>query len=737
VSVPLPPDTSQIRRRRSLSDVWRVLRTILIGVLYVVGVTLILLFPILPLRTPFDLEVGAIAPEDIRTPRQISYVSTIETEAARQAARSSVSDVYDPADPRAGRQQVRLARQIMDFIANVRADPFASDDLRREYLDQIISLNGAPELRYELLDLTDSQFEQVEREAVALIEETMSGTVREGRVDDATSRLELVVSTDFPEELIPLVVGIARTLIVPNSYLNVAATEQARADAAAAIPEIRHSFQPGEVVIRAGDPINEVNHEALVALGLATQSITWRDVASAMLVSLLSLVLFVVYMVAWNPAWTMRTRYLLVSVVLFLIFLVTAQIMIPGSVVVGFLFPAAALALTLTPLLGLPFTILGMFILSWLVGFISGGSFEMALFTAITGLLAAGSLQRGAKLSSFFLSGIFAAMGGMGVLLAFRLPIQTDSVRLAQLLFISLLNGFFSAGIALVLLFVVGNITGIMTSIQLIDLMRPDHPLQRRMQREALGSYQHTLSVANLVEAAAEEIGANSLLARVGTLYHDVGKASNPGFFIENRTEGQPDPHEGLSPLASARIIRAHIADGVRLARKYRLPQQIINYIPEHHGTTTIAFFLNIAREQARENGIRLDESEFYYDGPIPQTRESAILMLADGCESAVRANRPSAEDEIEAIVNRIIQHRIDQHQLDDSGLTLTDIRVVKDTFVRTLKGMYHPRVKYPGDERPALPDAPDAGLTDQAAPSGDSTLPQPDLQIGTQNSSA
>jgi cyclic-di-AMP phosphodiesterase PgpH len=268
-----------------------------------------------------------------------------------------------------------------------------------------------------------------------------------------------------------------------------------------------------------------------------------------------------------------------------------------------------------------------------------------------------------------------------------------------------------------VLLFVIGNITGITTSIQLIDLMRPDHPLQRKMQKEALGSYQHTLSVANLVEAAAEAIGANTLLARVGTLYHDVGKSANPGFFVENRGDNQSNPHEGLSPLASARIIRAHVQDGVRLARKNRIPPQIISFIPEHHGTTPIAFFLNLARQEAQDQGIHLDESEFYYEGPIPSSREAAILMLADGCESAVRANRPSTEDEIEAIVSRIIQQRIDQHQLDDSNLTLTDIRRVRDSFVRTLRGMYHPRVKYPGDEKPALPGSSHPPALPEAAP--------------------
>jgi hypothetical protein len=176
---------------------------------------------------------------------------------------------------------------------------------------------------------------------------------------------------------------------------------------------------------------------------------------------------------------------------------------------------------------------------------------------------------------------------------------------------------------------------------------------------------------------------------------------ANPGFFIENRTEGQPDPHEGLSPLASARLIKAHVAEGIRLARRHRLPPRLVAFIPEHHGTTPISFFLALAQAEAAATGTPLDESEFYYDGPIPQSRETALLMLADGCESAVRANRPSTREDVEAVVSRIIQQRIDQHQLDESGLTLNDLRTIRDAFVRTLQGMYHPRVRYPSDETP------------------------------------
>ena len=724
------PDHSnhEAGERRPVKKFWERLRFVLISLLFVAGTTAILLFPILPSRRLYNLKLGDIVPEDIRATTQVSYVSQIETEAAREAAAASVGDVYDPPDPRIGRQQVRKARQIMDFIATVRADPYADEDLKISYLERITDLDLPPEMETDLLTITDSQFEQVSQEVVRLVEDAMSGEVKEGQEEQVRSQLELRVSTDLPEVLIPLTVSVAHDLVVANRTLNVEATERARQEAAEAVREVRYTFQPGEVVIRAGERVDEQALEALVALGLASERRTWRDAASALLISLLALATLVVYLVAFNPPWASRPGYLLIIVVLFLLFLLVGQIMLPGRQLIAYLFPAAALGLALNALVGVEFASLVAVLLALFAGFLADGSFEIAVFATLSSLLATGSLRRGGRLNAFFLAGIFAALGGMAVLLIFRLPNQPESFDLAQLLSAALINGLLSAGAALVILFVVGSVTSLTTSLQLLDLARPDHPLQRLLQQQALGTYHHTLSVANLVEAAADAIGADSLLARVGTLYHDVGKTANPGFFIENRTEGSEDPHRNLSPEESAAIIKAHVADGLKLARKYRLPPQVTAFISEHHGTMPILYFLNKAREEAAASGEEVDLSRFCYDGPIPQSRETAILMLADGCESAVRANRPTSEEEIEEIVTRIIQQRLDLHQLDDSGLTLTDIKVIKDAFVRTLRGMYHPRIKYPGDKKGA--EALPPGLSDAAArlpaASATPTIPTP-----------
>src|SRR5574341_1339842 len=623
-----------------------------VAALFAISATAILLFPVLP-RNPYDLQVGDIAPEDIRAPREITYVSQLETQAARDEARAAVEDIYDPPDARVGRQQVRKARQIMAFVKDVRADPYAAPDLKREYMRQIAALPGLPtETATALLNINDEQFAQVEGDVIKLVEEAMSGTVREGRERQVIDQLELKASPDLPEELIPFAVALARQLVVPNSFLNEEATEAARNDAAASVPDIRMRFQAGEVIVQAGEPLAALDREALEALGLTVAALTPQRALSAWLISVMAAAAIGTYLRAIHSSILDR----------------------PGH-------------------------------LALLGGYLAGGSLEITAYLGLSSTLAAARLRRAMRLQSFFRGGLYAALSGMAILVIFRFPRGVDPSQLGQVLAMAALNGLLSAGLALVILYVVGGLTNMTTSLQLIDLMRPDHPLQKKLQQEALGTYQHTLAVANLAEAAAEAIGANSLLVRVGTLYHDVGKTANPGFFIENRTEGGPDPHDQLNPLESARVIRAHVKDGLDLARRYRIPDSVTAFISEHHGTMPILFFLDKAQKQAEREGTELDESPYYYVGTPPRSRETAILMLADGSESSVRANRPATEAEIDAIVTRIIQQRIDWRQLDDSGLTLTELRTIKDSLVRTLKGMYHPRVKYPGDER--LPELP------------------------------
>jgi len=236
------------------------------------------------------------------------------------------------------------------------------------------------------------------------------------------------------------------------------------------------------------------------------------------------------------------------------------------------------------------------------------------------------------------------------------------------------------------------------------------------------GTYHHTLMVANLAEQAAERLGANSLLTRVGAYYHDIGKMVRPYMFVENQVEGA-NVHDQFNPRTSAEIITSHVTEGIELARKYRLPSRVRAFIPEHHGTMRVSFLYQKAIESSPTGAAGVDESAFRYPGPKPQSKETALLMLADGCEAAVRANRPAAPDQLSELVRKVIGDRIAWGQLDECPLTIADLDKVRESFVTTLQGMYHPRLRYPDQEQktePSLRAARVNGAQKNGAPTTD-----------------
>jgi putative nucleotidyltransferase with HDIG domain len=297
----------------------------------------------------------------------------------------------------------------------------------------------------------------------------------------------------------------------------------------------------------------------------------------------------------------------------------------------------------------------------------------------------------------FVRAGVIVAGAGAATIIAYRLPFTDwDVLGISQLVFAAIFNGAASASVALLLQYFFAQQFGLVTPLQLLELSRPDHPLLQFFLRNAPGTYQHSLQVSNLAEQGAEAIGADTLLVRVGALYHDCGKAANPEFFIENQPPQSLNTHDDMDPLEAAKTIIQHVPDGVTMARKYRLPERIQDFIREHHGTLSTRYQYNRAVENANGDKSKVDINHFRYPGPRPQSRETALLMLADGVEARARAERPTGEDALRTLVRRVIDHCQQDGQLDDTRLTLSDLHTITEAFVTTLRGTYHVRVQYP-----------------------------------------
>jgi len=308
-------------------------------------------------------------------------------------------------------------------------------------------------------------------------------------------------------------------------------------------------------------------------------------------------------------------------------------------------------------------------------------------------------LGKGRRIASFFWAGIAVGGAGSAIILAYRLTDTfTDWIGIATLVGAAFLNGIASASLSLIFQFLFSQVLGVTTSLQLMEISRPDHPLLQFMLRNCPGTYQHSLQVANLAEQAAESIGADALLTRVGAIYHDVGKSSNSLFFIENQIPGKIDTHDDLDPSTTAITIIGHVLEGNRLARKYHLPSRIQDFIREHHGTQLTRYQYCRALEAAEKNKENevVDPESFRYPGPRPRSRETALLMLADGCEAKARAELPKDDEELDSLVKNVIDYCQKEGQLDDTSLTLMDLSKIAKSFVDTLKNTYHPRLRYP-----------------------------------------
>ena len=333
--------------------------------------------------------------------------------------------------------------------------------------------------------------------------------------------------------------------------------------------------------------------------------------------------------------------------------------------------------------------------LAVLAGVMNRDALDLAVYVLAGGVAALLAVTRAERLNAFVRVFIVLAATNVAVAVAFTLLDQGDLAAVAQLGGAGIVNAALSVILAIGSFHVLGNLFGIMTVFQLLELANPSNRLLRRLLLETPGTYHHAVMVGNLAERAAETIGADPLLARVAAYYHDIGKMKNPLAFIENQA-GAYNIHDDLSAETSARIIAGHIRDGIDLGYEHGLPVQIIGFIPQHHGTSVMSFFHQKALREVGGNEELVDERTFRYPGPKPQSREAAILMLADGVEASVRSLDEKDEESIRAMVDRIVDGRLEDGQLDDADLTLKNIAQIKDAFVGQLLGMYHSRIKYP-----------------------------------------
>ena len=664
----------------------------------------LLIILILVARMPFSGQVtvqeGDVAPREIVASRQVTYVSEILTAQRRVIAASAVPEVYDPPQARIGRQQLSLAGQILEYLLSVRSDSYADPAAKTAYINAITGLSLSPQVISRIISLPRPAWERVASEVQVVLDRAMREEIRENNLADERRKVPARVALDLPDEDAAIVSAIVENLLVPNSVYNPERTEQRRQAARDAVQPVTRTVERNETILRAGDLVADLEIETLKALGLQQRSWSWEDVQTVTGFVLFLGVILLYYLWRQEPQlWLGRVEMLLLAI--------DYRDVRPGRQDHDPRPHLAAFPVSLRcadhPHRHRPEPARGAGdhrAVPAGVGWLTGGNLELMAFALGGSLVGALKLRRGDRLANFAWATLYVAAANLLVIAAFQVAGGHWDVRgLVELGTAALINSLIAIMVTLLGLYLIGALFGIATPLQLLEISRPTHPLLRQLLLKAPGTYHHTLIVSNMAERAAEAIGADVLLTRVGAYYHDLGKTIRPYFFIENRTESL-DPHARLDPYTSAQIIIAHVKDGIELARKYRLPDRVIHFIPEHHGTMNVSYFYHQAVQQAGSPDA-VDKELFRYPGPKPQSRETAITMLADGAEATVRSKRPASVEELEQIVADSIQSRLIAGQLDECSLTVADLTGVRRAFVDVLRGLNHPRIQYPSEAAP------------------------------------
>lgn len=591
------------------------------------------------------LLVGQPSPQTFTTPVATQVIDLLATERERQSAREQIDTVYS-----ADAQLVGLVTAAI-----------TSSNLPPDVIDEVLRRYRAPS--------------GVRAAAIPAMIEELAATAPPDRERETRLTLQRrLMATSVPNDLL---------------------TQAARDAAEQAVPPVMQSLEAGQIIVEAGETLTEDQLRVLDSLGLydpraeAVSQTTWSAVGAGLLTLLLMAPLFLFRRAL---AYKLTFRKIGFLVVLALVVLLLQRV----AVVVSpyFLF-AIMLPLVVANLLGPLYGVLSGAWTAVALGILVPDAPAVAMLTTAVGATGASLLavQPASRLWLIlagaiggFLSGLslvgYALVGG-GVSLASAVPGA----------FLLLAGGLLAGVVALGLLPVAESAFGFLTDFRLIELSSPTHPLLQRLIAEAPGTYQHSLIISNLVEQAVKNVGGNALLARVGALYHDVGKMRRPHFFVENQFTGD-NPHDSISPHLSYLIITSHVRDGVELLKQYRMPEELQPFVSEHHGTTVLSYFYKRALEEGE-----VEELNFRYPGPRPSSRESAILMLADAVESASRTLSEPSQSSIRSLVDRLIQQRQQDGQLDGTQLTFKDLEVIASTFERMLTAILHRRISYPSAE--------------------------------------
>ncbi|MFD0958640.1 HD family phosphohydrolase [Paenibacillus chungangensis] len=690
----------------------------------------------------YDMTEGSVSEKDIKAPFQIKDEKA--TRQAEEEAAGRIEDIYSNVSLR----NEQLVEQIMYRIEQLNADDQVTTENKIEiyrseipkkygdHIDLFVKANlgkgtysdslleemsyVAKEQQYTIPEETFYKMPQLASDQLIEMRNVAKEIVRKLTIDplrDAeTARMqvaELVNGSSISHRTArEIVQELSRFSIMPNRFLDKEATDEARVQAKQNTPPV--VIKEGDVIVKQGETITPELYKLLSDANLLQDKQHYWPQAGLLILSLMFVLVLYAYLHQSGSISGLKPKYsnaqLLMLWLIFLINIITIQIIAltqtDSAHYAGYLAPAALGAMLITLLLDMHLAVISSFIFAVMGSMILNTGqghifdFKYGFFFIVISLAAVFSIHRASQRSAILKAGIMVSLfGSLAVMVTLMMSEQMDRMPFIYSITFAFAGGLLTAVLVIGLMPFFEITFGILSALKLVELSNPNHPLLRKLLTETPGTYHHSVMVGNLSEAAAEAIGADGLLCRVGSFYHDIGKTKRPNYFIENQSNIE-NPHDSIDPKLSKSIIVAHARDGVDMLKGYNIPKPIRDIAEQHHGTTSLKFFYHKSLKQAQEAGVDPDftEDDFRYPGPKAQSKEAAVVGIADCVEAAVRSLRNPTVDQVEAMINKIIKSRLDDNQYNECDLTLKELDRIAQSLKESIIGIFHSRIEYPED---------------------------------------
>ena len=657
------------------------------------------------------LKPDDVARSNIQSDINAVVIDTKQTELLKEQAASKVQKVYQEdnfalantekdiniffsavGDALAGPEENRTpALQNLLVKTNVKKD--------------IFQLQYTPERLAEYLQATSAEdLEKMRQSTITIVRPLMANPITDDTLEGIYQQaFGMISELGYAPEARDVIKIIAINSLRANLIYNESATSKALKEATDAVQPVQKTIKAGEIIVREGDRVTAEQISILEQLGIQRSKSYPVTLAGTALFVLLTFWLVLEFLRRYYPQIHRNDMMmLLIGLIFILIMAITRFITVIKigddpelQLLTGYLAPVAAASMLVAILLDNRLAYSLTTIMALYVGFLTQGDQLNYVVTAfVGGSVGIFGVHRLTQMSDLAKSGLRIAIANIVTITTLTLISgEISPVYFTLSVIMGAANGILSAVLMIGALPYLESGFSLTSMIKLLELSNPNHPLLRRLLLEAPGTYHHSLMVGNLAEASAEAVGANPLLVRVGALFHDVGKIKRPEYFVENQ-RGFDNPHEKIAPALSTLIITSHVKEGAELAREARLPQAVLDFIEQHHGNSLAKYFYSRALEEDPDGTV--NEDNFRYEGPKPQSKEVALVMLADSVEAAVRSLQDPTPQKINQTVRMIIRDKLSEGQLETADLTFKDLDTISMSFCKSLEGMYHKRIEYP-----------------------------------------